>query len=174
MSGSSISSSPDSVLQKNVKLITEPISSWAKTYLSIWKALGEVTQNDLNFFTYPRQFLRSRAPWVGYVCASLLNCEWDQLQSKGMPTVHGMEWQHSSTSPRRWEDESRVWAMTKPQLCIYSWYRRDGLDLNGISEYSEYNRRHKLPHGNDFSLVLRLTSPINGRRRPMLHHLMQQ
>ena len=105
VSSSSISSSPDSVLQKNVKPITEPISSWAKTYLSIWKA-GEVTQNDLKKFTYPRQFLRSRAPWVGYVCASLLNCGWDHLQSKGM--VHGMEWQHSSTSPRRLEDESRV------------------------------------------------------------------
>ena len=154
---------------------SQPISSWAKTYL-IWKA-GEVTQtwNDLKNFTYPRQFLRSRAPYVGYVCASLLNCGWDHLQSKGM--VHGMEWQHSSTSPRRLEDESRVWAMTMPQVCIYSWLgytRRDGLDLNRISEDSEYNRRHKSPHGNDFSLVLRLTSPINGRRRPMLHHLMQQ
>ena len=101
VSSSSISSFPDSVLQKNVKPITEPI--WAKTYLSIWK--GGNTKR-LKFFTYPRQFLRSRAPWVGYVCASLLNCGWDHLQSKGM--VHGMEWQHFSTSPRRWEDESRV------------------------------------------------------------------
>ena len=129
--------------KKSVQLINNLISRYcASKKCETHHLFGQLQKHT--FFTYPRQFLRSRAPWVGHVCASLLNCEWDQLQSKGM--VHGMEWQHS-TSPLQWEDESRMWAMTMPQVCIYSWLgytRRDGLDLNRISEDSEYNRRHNV------------------------------
>ena len=92
--------------KKSVQLINNLISRYcASKKCETHHLFGQLQKHT--FFTYPRQFLRSRAPWVGHVCASLLNCEWNQLQSKGMPAVHGMEWQHSSTSPRRWEDESQ-------------------------------------------------------------------